>query len=111
VFLIKLIKTTESKNWPSAYEQVTLSIMCCKILIPMNSHENFISGDCPLLIVYSAHKNILALLDASKTLLELSYLHWNGRVIKRSLLESSPRGGVLGDVSGRVGCTRLLSTG
>lgn len=74
----------------------------------MNSHENFISGDC-VLLTYSACKNLLALLDPNKTLLELNHLHQCGWVIKPSLLESSP-GGVLADVSGRVMRARILST-
>lgn len=69
----------------------------------MNSCENFISGDCGHFRVCSPSKNLLALLDPHKTLVELGNPHWSGRVIKASLLESSLRS-VRADLLGSGRC-------
>ncbi|CAN8203985.1 unnamed protein product [Coccothraustes coccothraustes] len=47
-------------------------------------------GGC--LRIYSASKNLVAVLDPRKTVLELSYPHWCGCVIEPSLLGLCPCG-------------------
>lgn len=78
----------------------------CKILILINSREKSISGDCGCLRVYSASKNLLAVLDPWDAPLELSNPHWCGCVIKPSLLES-PLRTVRADVLGRGRCAKI----
>lgn len=72
----------------------------------MNSRENSNPGDCGHFRVCSPSKNLLALLDPHKTLVELGNPHWSGRVIKASLLESSLRS-VRADLLGSGRCAMI----